>query len=638
MMVTQRTMLLALVAAVYACAADPADTTPPPSFDQLGIVEGFYGPPWSHADRLDIIRFMRKVGLRDYYYAPKDDPYHRERWRDPYPDSSAQQLHQLADSARRYGVRLHYAISPGGSMVYSDSTDYQALLHKIEAVADLGIADFGLFLDDVPPVLADSSDQARFGTLGAAHAWLATRLDRDLSDHGWSLAVTPTTYTNAFGDRAYLRTLGEGVPDDVPILWTGADVLPESVTVADATEWAALIRRPPLLWDNYPVNDFARWRPFLGPLVGRSADLPAATRGILANPMNEAHLSMIPLATVARYGRSPHDYDPDVAWQYGITRLFGAETLEALRPVRAVFGDYAWDENVFEPLFLPADSIHLSAVNAALDQLHTALTSLRVLAAEHPATDRLADELAPFVERAADRVETLRRDTAYTFAEGVLRYRTELDRISFGRDPDSVAVDGALDEWRGAVWRSLRGPGTTAPTVAFAGDDLHVYVALRVSGARFRPGSGDRIGTGDHVAVIVERPADQGRKALWPQDLWIVQPAPGDSATDARTFTLNIKGFIAKYLADNERLTISEFLLSSLGVDVDAEAAGVQSATQRTRDGYTAELALPRPRSGGLRISLTVAGTASGRRTVHCLSYRCYPGDPITYVELTERQ
>jgi len=55
------------------------------SFQYLGVIEGFYGPPWSHQDRLDILAFMEEVGLADYVYAPKDDPYHRARWRDPYP-------------------------------------------------------------------------------------------------------------------------------------------------------------------------------------------------------------------------------------------------------------------------------------------------------------------------------------------------------------------------------------------------------------------------------------------------------------------------------------------------------------------------------------------------------------------------
>ena len=56
-----------------------------PTFQRRGIVEGFFGPPWSMAHRKALFRFGAKRGMNTYLYAPKDDPYHRERWRDPYP-------------------------------------------------------------------------------------------------------------------------------------------------------------------------------------------------------------------------------------------------------------------------------------------------------------------------------------------------------------------------------------------------------------------------------------------------------------------------------------------------------------------------------------------------------------------------
>ncbi|MBI2990565.1 MAG: beta-N-acetylglucosaminidase domain-containing protein, partial [Deltaproteobacteria bacterium] len=50
-----------------------------------GIVEGFFGPPWSMAHRAAIFEFGARRGMNTYLYAPKDDPYHRERWKEPYP-------------------------------------------------------------------------------------------------------------------------------------------------------------------------------------------------------------------------------------------------------------------------------------------------------------------------------------------------------------------------------------------------------------------------------------------------------------------------------------------------------------------------------------------------------------------------
>jgi hyaluronoglucosaminidase len=45
-----------------------------------GVIEGFYGTPWTHEERLDLIRFCAAEGLDTWVHAPKDDPYHRPRW------------------------------------------------------------------------------------------------------------------------------------------------------------------------------------------------------------------------------------------------------------------------------------------------------------------------------------------------------------------------------------------------------------------------------------------------------------------------------------------------------------------------------------------------------------------------------
>ena len=53
-----------------------------------GVIEGFYGPPWSWEQRLDVMAWCHERGMTHYVYAPKDDPLHRERWREPYADDA----------------------------------------------------------------------------------------------------------------------------------------------------------------------------------------------------------------------------------------------------------------------------------------------------------------------------------------------------------------------------------------------------------------------------------------------------------------------------------------------------------------------------------------------------------------------
>jgi hyaluronoglucosaminidase len=72
-----------------------------PAFPIRGIVEGLYGPPWSYSDRLDVIRFEGRHGMNIYICGPKDNPYHRKLWREPYP----------ADPLRQFGA----LVQPGNA-------------------------------------------------------------------------------------------------------------------------------------------------------------------------------------------------------------------------------------------------------------------------------------------------------------------------------------------------------------------------------------------------------------------------------------------------------------------------------------------------------------------------------------------
>ena len=58
----------------------PADSLPCmtvndwPEIGRRGVVEGFYGAPWSHEVRLSLIDFYGRNKLNTYIYGPQDDP------------------------------------------------------------------------------------------------------------------------------------------------------------------------------------------------------------------------------------------------------------------------------------------------------------------------------------------------------------------------------------------------------------------------------------------------------------------------------------------------------------------------------------------------------------------------------------
>src|SRR4051794_41693108 len=104
-----------------------------------GVIEGFYGPPWSHDERLDLIRFCGGHGLNTWVHAPKDDPFHRQRWRDPYPDDELQRIVQLVGECVSNDVEFVYAIAPGLDICYSREAEFDALLAKCHQLKGIGV-------------------------------------------------------------------------------------------------------------------------------------------------------------------------------------------------------------------------------------------------------------------------------------------------------------------------------------------------------------------------------------------------------------------------------------------------------------------------------------------------------------------
>jgi hypothetical protein len=277
--------------------------------------------------------------MPDFVYAPKDDAKHRERWADLYDDGELAGFERLASVE---GVRLGFAISPGLTIDGDDAGDRARLAAKVDQVLAAGAVNVVLALDDIP---------FGGGPQGEVHARLTTWLRDHLGDRA-GLALIPTEYVG-LRPSPHLDALAAGVPADVPIGWTGRAVVNDAITVAEAHARAdALGGRPPLLWDNYPVNDAVMHTDlFVGPLRGREAELPAALGGYLANPMVEARSSTLPLASIAGWlrGEDPAEVwratAGDLGWLAFASACDGAEAQAAVRAAEA--GDLAPARSVF---------------------------------------------------------------------------------------------------------------------------------------------------------------------------------------------------------------------------------------------------------------------------------------------------
>ena len=177
--------------------------TAPSPFAVRGIVEGFYGNPWTHEQRLELLGFMASRGMNTFVYTPKDDPLVRRAWRAPYEGRELRRLNELVNRALATGVDFVFCVSPGLSMRYSDESDLDALASKFASVEALGVQAFGLLFDDIPRELQHVEDRAAFDTLADAHVSVANHVADRLGQRT-RLIVCPTVYWG-YGHRGVPR-------------------------------------------------------------------------------------------------------------------------------------------------------------------------------------------------------------------------------------------------------------------------------------------------------------------------------------------------------------------------------------------------------------------------------------------------
>lgn len=296
-----------------------------------GLIEGFYGPPYSFEARLDLVRFLPKAGLDTYLYAPKLDVYHRERWREPYPAEFLEHFSSLAETARATGVRFVYALSPALSFA-PERGDTARVHEKLQTLHAAGVHDFCLLFDDITPDGAGADPRVQADLVIDTRAFLreqsantslcfishlyAGTAQQFRSGTSPFQAMFPIPSAETY--RAYER-----IPDDVPVLWTGPAVFTDRLTVAEAADFRRFVARPVLLWDNYPVNDAMPDELFLGPYVGREAGLGRSLDGILLNTMREPEASKIALWTAGRCFALEDRYDPRTAFEEALEAVGG---------------------------------------------------------------------------------------------------------------------------------------------------------------------------------------------------------------------------------------------------------------------------------------------------------------------------
>lgn len=323
-----------------------------PDLPSRGVVEGFYGTPWSHQARLSLIDFYGRYKMNTYIYGPKDDPYHSSPdWRKPYPEDEASEIKELVEACRANYVDFVWAIHPGQDIKWNEE-DYAALVTKFEDMYALGVRAFAIFFDDISGDGANPYRQVELlNRLGEEFV----KVKGDVAP----LIICPTDYNRSWAnptERGSLAVYGRELDPSVRVFWTG-DYVCSDLTPA-TLEWVgSRIQRPALYWWNFPVTDYCRHIVMQGPVYGLDQTLTAENLcGFVSNPMEHAEASKLALYGVADYTWNIGDYDPMANWERGLGVMAGEEAREAYRTF-AIHScdtesgyrrDESWETEVFD--------------------------------------------------------------------------------------------------------------------------------------------------------------------------------------------------------------------------------------------------------------------------------------------------
>ncbi|MEU3743966.1 MULTISPECIES: beta-N-acetylglucosaminidase domain-containing protein [Streptomyces] len=303
-----------------------------PGTAERGITEGFYGRPWSLEQRLAQVDFLGRTKQNRYLYAPGGDPYRQAQWREAYPAAQQEEFRALAERARANHVTLGWAVAPAQSMCLASDADVAALTRKIDAMWALGVRSFQLqFPDAGYGEWHCSKDADAFGRdakgAAAAHARVANAVARHLAERhpdGEPLTVLPTEYYQD-GTSEYRAELAGALDTDVRVAWTGVGVVPRTITGGELAGAREALGHPLVTMDNYPVNDYAQDRLFLGPSTGRDPAVAAGSAAFLAHAMEQPAASRVPLFTAADYAWNPKGYRPQESWHAAVDDLAGPD-------------------------------------------------------------------------------------------------------------------------------------------------------------------------------------------------------------------------------------------------------------------------------------------------------------------------
>lgn len=386
-----------------------------------GVVEGYYGLPYSNAVRKDLLRFMMRHKMNSYLYGVKSDPYHSQHVYEPYPTTltaeqeannvlSQDMVRDLTSVSKETKVNFIWAIHVRNGLC-SGTSIVPSIMGKYESMYDLGVRQFAVFTDDagVPGTETEYRTQAtRLNELQEALEAKYNVAGAAPEDTVRPVHFVPQPYalswTSTDGLRLCYGSLGELAPKIVVYItgW-GVWTVPNN---SDFDYARSFLGRNVAWWWNYPCNDNADDNLFPMdmytnfsdmPSIDGSSRLPSAVQnglGILCNPMQQGEVSKIPLFSAADYAWNNAGFSSQASWSASFDAILSdPEAAAAYRTLAPYLRSGDSDElnqliQTYK-LTLEGGQPNPAKLQARIEELRTACAKLAVLETSEQESDRL---------------------------------------------------------------------------------------------------------------------------------------------------------------------------------------------------------------------------------------------------------
>lgn len=320
-----------------------------------GLVEGYYGYPYSVSVKKDLMRYMMRFKMNTYLYGAKSDPYHSQKWKEAYPATITEQqekngwltqemVSEIAKVSEETKVNFIWAIHPGNEFLGS-STVVNDIIKKFELMHNLGVRHFGVFVDDVSIPSSDSDMTLNANRLTTLQKSIEEKWNYEGAAAGDTvrpLHFVPQIYCSSFASsedqrKRFMSALSK-VPKHITVYTTGQGVW----SVPNNNHTTTIVNefgRAMGWWWNYPCNDNADGQLYPMDMYGNFVDMPSIgnnerlpstlnnCQGIVANPMQQGEVAKTSLFSIADYAWNNAGFKNESSWEASFKSIIENEEI-----------------------------------------------------------------------------------------------------------------------------------------------------------------------------------------------------------------------------------------------------------------------------------------------------------------------